>query len=368
MSERSVFFAGGATGGHIYPALAVAEQIRKLQPSTRIHFFCSNRRIDERILGRTSFEYTKLPAVGLSARPWRLIGFADGFRKSCRLAEPVLAASSRPIVVGVGGYVAAPVCWAAHKLAVPVVLINVDLVPGRANRFVARFAERIFVQFEETRPHFGRQGNKVTVVGCPLREGFADPRPQDAIDRLKLDKNKKVLLVTGASSGADSINNTICSLLPRLAAFADDWQVVHLTGRTNLDKVKRFYEGAAITHRILDYYDGMPQLLSASDLVVGRSGAVSVAEYAAAGVPSICMPYPHHRDMHQYRNAATLVEAGAAVIVEDLPDDTDRAERLWKELQQLMRDDGRRRRMAGNCRSIARVDAARLVAEGLLGL
>ncbi|GAF70806.1 unnamed protein product, partial [marine sediment metagenome] len=112
--------------------------------------------------------------------------------------------------------------------------------------------------------------------------------------------------------------------------------------------------------------DEMANLLAAADLVIGRSGAVSVAEYAAAGVPSICMPYPHHKDMHQYRNAGKLVEAGAAVIVDDLPDAKDRAGWLWEELAELMRNDKKRQEMAENCKAIAKVEAASKIAEQLV--
>jgi UDP-N-acetylglucosamine--N-acetylmuramyl-(pentapeptide) pyrophosphoryl-undecaprenol N-acetylglucosamine transferase len=121
-------------------------------------------------------------------------------------------------------------------------------------------------------------------------------------------------------------------------------------------------------HEVLDYYDHMPDLFAATDLVVGRSGAVSVAEYAVAGVPSICLPYPHHKDRHQYLNAAKLVEAGAAVIVDDLPKPADRARRLWGELRELMTDDEKRRQMSAACKQVARPDAAAEIALRLLGM
>ena len=366
MGGKSFFFAGGGTGGHIYPAVAVAERIAELEPEARIHFFCSRRHIDSRILAQTGLDYTPLPASGFSVDPRRLIGICAALIKSYRLAKGILAAAKNAIIIGVGGFVAAPVCLAGHKLKMPIVLLNVDMVPGRANKVVSRWASRIFVQFEETVPYFAGRQAAVNIVGCPLRAGFAHPEPHKAIERLGLQKNKKTLLITGASSGSENINEAVCLLLGRLGAFAGDWQIIHLAGRANLEKVKSKYAGARVGHKVLDYCDDMANLLSAADLVVGRSGAVSVAEYAAASVPAICMPYPYHRDRHQYLNAGKLVEAGAAVIVDDLPQREETAEWLWEELEQLMKDDSKRRRMASNCKAIATKDAAYKIAEELV--
>jgi UDP-N-acetylglucosamine--N-acetylmuramyl-(pentapeptide) pyrophosphoryl-undecaprenol N-acetylglucosamine transferase len=366
MSGKCFFFAGGGTGGHIYPAIAVAEQIAKLEPTAKIHFFCSIRSIDAQILQKAGFEYTPLPAKGLSFRPRALLSFCTTFLQSYRIAKEIIAASENPTVIGIGGFVAAPACKAAYKLKVPVKLLNVDIVPGRANRLIAKWADEIFVQFEDTIRYLPKFKDKINVVGCPLRSSFSHPQPEKAIEQLGLDKSKKILLITGASSGSENINNTICSLLEKLDAFADDWQIVHLTGRSNLERVSQNYAGAKIGHKVIGYYDEMQNLLAAADLVIGRSGAVSVAEYAAAGVPSICMPYPYHKDMHQYLNAGKLVEAGAAIIVDDVPDEKDRAEWLWEELQVLMKDEKQRQEMANACRAIATLDAAGKIAERLI--
>lgn len=368
MGSRSFFFAGGGTGGHIYPALAVAGRLAELDHEARIHFFCSSRQIDSRILSRAPCSFSELPARGLSMRPGALIEFCCALRKSYRIAKQTLATSENPAVVGIGGFVAAPVCFAAYKLKLPVALINVDILPGRANKLIARLADEIFVQFADTAECFRKSKARISAVGCPLRAGFTRPQPEKAIDELALDKSKKVLLITGASSGADNINRAVCSLLDRLGNFADCWQVVHLTGLANLQKVKGRYAGAKIAHKVVGYYDDMANLLAAADLVVGRSGAVSVAEYAAAAVPSICMPYPYHKDRHQYLNAGKLVEAGAAVIVDDLPDEQDRAEWLWEELEELMKDDQKRSEMRANCKTVAKVDAAAVIARRLLGV
>ena len=368
MSSRCFFFAGGGTGGHIYPAIAVAEEIVKLEPKVCIHFFVSTRSIDTQILSKTTFKYTQLPAKGFSPRLGKIVSFCTSFFKSCHIAKDMIAGSERPLVVGVGGFVAAPVCYAGHKLKVPIVLLNVDFVPGRANKIIARFADEIFVQFEETAEYFARAKAAISAVGCPLRSGFAKPEPDKVIKQLGLDENKRILLVTGASSGSESINKAVCSMLDKLSAFADSWQIVHLAGWADFDQTKEKYAGVKIGHKVLRYFDDMPNLLAAADLVVGRSGAVSVAEYAAAAVPSICMPYPYHKDRHQYLNAGKLVEAGAAVIVDDSPDEKKRSEKLWQELERLMRDNYKREQMLEACKLVAEKGAAVKIAERLLGI
>jgi len=366
MDDKSFFFAGGGTGGHIYPTIAVAQQIAIIDPSAKIHFFCSNRSIDTYILRQAGFEYTVLPAKGFSVRPKKLINFCRSLLYSYRIAKKAICLDWNTVVISAGGFVSAPVCLAAHRHKVPIALVNVDIVPGKANKVNARWADEIFVQFKETKQYFARRKKKVSVVGCPIRSGFRDPQPNRAIEQLGLDRDKKILLITGASSGSKNINDTIYSLLDKLAAFSDDWQIVHLAGRNNYEKVYSQYRDAKISNKVVSYFDDMPDLLAAADLVIGRSGAVSVAEYAAAVVPSICMPYPYHKDKHQYLNAGKLVEVGAAIIVDDLPDEKDRSEWLWEELEKLMKDQKVRQVMKEGCRIIANPDADRKIAEQLL--
>ncbi len=366
VSNRCFFFAGGGTGGHIYPGIAVAEQLQKLAPSAKVQFLCSDRPIDSHILGQTNFTFTTLTAKAFSVRPGGFVNFARSFAKSYRTAKELLGGSDRPIVVGVGGFVAAPACYAGHRLGENVVLLNTDLKPGRANRLTARWAKRIFVQFDETKKYFGGVRAEVEVVGCPLRSSFDEPKAVRAIEELGLDKDKKILLVTGASSGAASINEAVCSLLGRLGDFAGDWQIVHLAGGRNLEEVKSKYTDAGIRHTVLSYYEEMADLLAAAELVIGRSGAVSVAELAATAAASILMPYPHHKDRHQYLNAEKLVEVGAAIVVDDLPDAGDRAEWLWEELCELMRDDNKREQMKAACAKAAKKAASVTIAQELL--
>jgi UDP-N-acetylglucosamine--N-acetylmuramyl-(pentapeptide) pyrophosphoryl-undecaprenol N-acetylglucosamine transferase len=370
MARSRYLFAGGGTGGHIYPALAVAEQIRKTDGDAQITFLCSGRAIDSRILSKTEFEFIPLPMKPFSVRPDKLIVFCMAFLRSYQIAkERINAFRDSTIVVGVGGFASAPVVFAAGRLHVPVAMLNVDIVPGRANKLLAGFAKEIFVQFAETAKDFAKTGAVVSVTGCPLREGFVHPDKHKAINGLGLDKDKNTLVVTGASSGSMSINSAVCRLLTDLEEFREDWQVVHLTGRANYEQVHDGYANTKIPHKVLDYYDDMASLLAVADLVVGRAGAVSVAEYAASGVAAICMPYPYHKDRHQYSNAGKLVEAGAAVVVEDVPRDCEQTSKnLSGQLIPLMKDRERLRQMGQSGRTLAKLDAAERVAAKVISM
>jgi UDP-N-acetylglucosamine--N-acetylmuramyl-(pentapeptide) pyrophosphoryl-undecaprenol N-acetylglucosamine transferase len=364
------FFAGGGTGGHIYPAIAIAQQLKKIDDHAEVKFLCSRRPIDSQILSQTDFDYDELSAIAPSARPDRFIAFSFHLLSSYYKCKRLLKASKDDaVVIGTGGFASVPAVLAAAKLSIPAVLVNVDIVPGRANKLLARFARRIFTQFDETAEYFGKYESKVEKAGCPLREEFGKADGGGVKEKLKLDENKKLLVVTGASSGARNINNAICQILPELTEFADTWQVVHLTGKADHERVKAAAGYTKIHYQAVDYYEDTASLYAAADLIVGRAGAVSVAEYAASGAACICIPYPYHKDLHQYRNAGPMVKAGAAVIVEDAREDIETtAGGLLKELKRLMSDDAKRGQMAEAAKGCADLNAASKIAEYIISV
>lgn len=306
--------------------------------------------------------------MAFPTKPSQLTVFIRSLCKSYKMSAEAITRSKKSVVVGLGGFVAGPVCLVAHRHKIPVTLLNIDIVPGRANKIIARWAEEIFVQFEDTIKYFAKGKTKVNVVGCPLRSGFISPEPEKAMEQLGLDKKKKTLLITGASSGSANINQAICLLLEKLERFADNWQIVHLTGRDNFEQISSQNIHPKINYKVIGYFDEMPNLLAAADLVIGRSGAVSVAEFAAAAVPSICIPYPYHKDKHQYLNANKLVEVGATVIIDDLPNKKEFPERLWKELEELMNDKNKRQKMSQACQTVAKLQADLKIAEKLIDI
>ena len=244
-------------------------------------------------------------------------------------------------------------------------MINVDSVPGRANKLLASLAKIIFVQFEYTKKYLKDAAGKVEVTGCPLRESFFAADKTEAIAKLGLDENKKTLVITGASSGSVNINRAVSESFGKLARFAEQWQMVHITGTANFDKVKAEYEKAKIDGIVLDYCDDMAALLTIADIVVGRAGAVSVAEYAQSPAAAICIPYPYHKDNHQHINAQQLANEGGAIIIED---NADTATRLSEKLLALMADDAKRNQIAAAAKTIANPTAAEQIAEKIISL
>jgi len=367
MSKAEIIFAGGGTGGHIYPGIAVAQKILQIEQDVKVRFYCSRRDIDLQILDKEGLDYKTLPAVGLKLSIKGLFRFYRGFKKSERIVREDLESVEKAVIVGTGGFVSAPVCRAGCKKGFPVVMINTDIIPGKANRLCAKYADKIFIQFADSRRYF-KKNKKVEVTGCPLRRSFENPDVDRIRERLGLYRNRNTLLVTGASSGAMNVNRAFCGLLGELRKYADKWQIIHLSGKADYVNVKSRYKAMEINHCVLDYFDDMAGLLAAADMVIGRSGAVSVAEFAASATPAICMPYPYHKDRHQYFNAEKLVEAGAAVIVDDLPDEKERREWLWEELSELLEDEAKLKEMSQNCKKIMSPNAAERIAEKILRL
>lgn len=365
---KHIYIAGGGTGGHIYPALAVAQEISRLEPACKITFLCSQRPIDARILGISGFNFIPLPAKGFPKNPFQIFSFLKSLFSTKKTIKKMFIGdiSEKKMLFSIGGFVSAPAVFTANSLKIPIAMLNIDAVPGKANRLVARYAKDIFVQFEKTAAFFSSSSGKITVTGCPLRRAFFNPDKNKIIQSLNLSPKKNILLVTGASGGATNINNIIIYLLNKLDGFASDWQIVHLTGIQHYNGVAKSYSAAKISYKILDYCDDMPDLLAAASIVIARAGAMSVAEFAAAGVPAICLPYPYHRDKHQRLNAQYLADAGCGIIIDDLCDTQKTAQLLWPPLCELMNSKEKRTKMKTNCAKIVNPDAAAQIAQKLL--
>ena len=311
--SKAVFFAGGGTGGHIYPALAVAEYLRGMTDA-EIRFLCSQRDVDAAILADEPYEYDSLAAKPFGAN----LAFAKGFVKSVIKTIKLLRQYDDSLIVGCGGFVSAPAVLAARLAGRKSAFINIDIIPGKANRFFIHLCKMVFVQFEQTKTCFTGKKVQCVVVGCPLRSEF-----EKTTNKLPgyIDNSKKLLLVTGASSGANNLNEAMCILAGELDEFADDWQVVILSGQGKDENLRKAFASSKIDAYILEYSSDMAAMLNYASLAIGRSGAMSVAEYFASATPVVCVPYPYHKDCHQKLNAMQIVEKGCALIAEDCKED-----------------------------------------------
>jgi UDP-N-acetylglucosamine--N-acetylmuramyl-(pentapeptide) pyrophosphoryl-undecaprenol N-acetylglucosamine transferase len=372
---RWVVFAGGGTGGHLFPALAVVEALRRQPEPIDVSFFCTRRPIDRELLGEAGVEALPLSVRPLSMRPWHWPRFWWRWRESVALCKRVFYRRRPAAVVGAGGYASGPPVHAALALGIPTFVLNPDAVPGRANRYLGSRSglSGIFAQWEVTRRCFPA-GSPVEVTGCPVRPAFRAARRANLAGVLAsfgLEPGRRTLLVTGASQGARTINEALALLAGRLDWTG--WQVLHLAGPADVGRVSQAFarlgrQSARPTLKacVLPFTNRMPEAMAAADLVVSRAGASTLAEIQAVGKPSILLPYPYHRDQHQRHNAMVLVEAGAAVWLEDARDGSQNADRLGPVLGQLMKDDARREAMARAVRTLDRPDAAETIAGRLL--
>lgn len=358
--------AGGGTGGHLYPGLAVAEAIRAEKPEFDVTVFGTTRPIDERLVAPRGFELVRQPVRAFPKMPWQWPGFLSAWFKSKTLVNKRFTERRPAMVLGLGGYAAGPPITVARKLGVPTAIFNPDAVPGRANRMLASRVDRVFVQWEETAEHFER-AKDVHCTGCPIRPGFTSTNRAASIEKLKLDPARKTLLITGASQGARSINLAMIHLAEDFKQMPN-WQIIHLTGEADLAACREGYKQAGLDARTIDFTENMAGCMAAADLIVSRAGASTLAEISVMRLASILMPYPYDRKKHQLANARVLVKANAAELVEDTGNAGQNAKKLRPVLKQLMNSDEHRRRLARAVTALGKTNAAETIAAELLDM
>lgn len=360
---RTFLFAGGGSGGHISPALAICERLVDLDPSAGTLFMCSTRAIDESMLTEARVRFQPMPAAPLSLGPRGMARFARCFVACRRAARKEIRRHRVDRVVAMGGFVAAPVVSAAIASRVPVTLVNLDDPPGKANRWIARRCDQVLSAIElHDRPGFAER-----VVGMPIRRDARAPgTPPACREALGLDPAVATLLVTGASQGARSINAMVTAVAVANPGLFDGWQVLHLAGNGDDGPVRAAWEAAGVPAVVRPFLHGMGPAWGAADLAVSRAGASSVAEAWANAVPTLFLPYPHHRDGHQQRNAAPMAATGGAIIETDAIDAAANVATAGATLRDLVRDEPRRRSMRAALRARPAPDAAETVARLVL--
>ncbi len=361
-----VAFAGGGSGGHLYPALAIAEALRASLPDVRFVLFGTHRAIDQRILADRHCDLVPQTLPGLSRAPWRWPGIYLGFRRSSLVCRSLFGSDHPIAVIGTGGLASVPAVREAARLGIPTAIFNPDAILGRANRFLARSVDVVFAQFDETIDHLPRSTN-VIVSGCPIRPEFNRSDRKAGIDGFGLDHQLKTLLVTGASQGARTLNQAVVANLDYLKSL-DEWQILHLTGDLDYEDVRGAYVSQSLRAKVLPFTPDMAEALAAADLVIARAGASTLAEITAVGRASILLPYPYHRDEHQLANARCLVRASAARIVRDAIDPDINGPAVREALEQLTGDDQMRQSMASSARQMGRGQAATVIADEIIAL
>jgi UDP-N-acetylglucosamine--N-acetylmuramyl-(pentapeptide) pyrophosphoryl-undecaprenol N-acetylglucosamine transferase len=298
--------AGGGTGGHLFPGLAVAECAAGADARS-VLFIGSAYGIEARVIPRTRFAFRPIPIRGLRGRGWRgALQMAAQLPVAVARAWRTLGEFGADVVVGVGGYASVPVVLAAWLRRIPAVLLEQNAHPGLANRALARLARRVCTTFAEANRYF--PPGKVVLTGNPVRQ-FATPAPAP--------RSGFTLLVFGGSQGAHRLNEAMADAAAALRAAVPDLHVIHQTGPADRATVAARYASAGLAADVREFLDDMGAAYHAADLVVCRSGATTVAELTMLGKPAILVPYPFAADDHQRANAAVLAERGAAILILD---------------------------------------------------
>lgn len=356
------------------PGLAVADELIRGQDDARVVFVGSSRSLERQILSQPEarrFDHVILAAEPLATArrsPWR---FAWRNWRSYRDARRLLMTERPAVVVGLGGYASVPVVFAAQRLGFPTVLLEQNIVPGKATRWLSGRASRVCTTFDATSRWLRRTDN-VVVSGNPVRREIAQLDVSVLLTtgqgRGDVDESRQTLLVLGGSQGAEGINRAMLLTVEQLQSELAGWRIVHQTGADQVDEVRSRYVALDVDHTVEPFFHDMVTTYRQATLVVSRAGATTLAELACAGCPTILVPYPAAADNHQQANANVYVRAGAALCVEQDSKPNVTASRLSNELQALVSDPAQRAAMRRALRLLSKPDAARQVAAEVIAV
>ena len=356
-----VLIAGGGTGGHVFPGIAVAEELKRRNPGATVVFVGSRRGLEAQAVPAAGFPLRLVIARGFPRRAWwrwpaALLSNVIGFGQ----ALWVVGRERPDVVLGTGGYVSGPIAFATWLFGRPLLLQEQNSIPGLANRWLARIADEVHLSFVEARSYFRRKDN-LKVSGNPVRAHILSGDRGAARAEFGLAPGRPTVFIFGGSRGAHRINEAALDVMRRLKDRVDV-QFILQTGREDFDWAKGQVEAERLPARVTPFLQRIHMAYAAADLVVSRSGAMTLAEIAVVGTPAILIPYPHAADDHQVVNASNLVDRGAASMILDRELS---GERLAKEIAHLLSDRQTLSRMSANARTFARPDAAARIARSL---
>src|SRR5512136_279980 len=306
-----VIIAGGGTGGHLFPGIAIAEEFLRRDETNSILFMGTKRGLEKRVLGDMGFNLCTLDVEGIKGRGIvKALGAILKIPRSLAESYRVIRAFRPDIVIGVGGYASGPAVMTARLMGIKTAIAEQNALPGITNRILGRIVDRIFLTFPETRRWFPE--GKTIASGNPVRDAFLK-----GIQEAEKRSGKFTLLVFGGSQGAHSINLAVLDAIPHLETIKDNLKVIHQTGSADVDPISHHYQSLKMDAEVLPFIMDMARAFRSSDLLICRAGATSIAEITASGKASVLIPFPHAVNDHQTKNAEALVKAGAAVMLSE---------------------------------------------------
>jgi UDP-N-acetylglucosamine--N-acetylmuramyl-(pentapeptide) pyrophosphoryl-undecaprenol N-acetylglucosamine transferase len=355
--------AGGGTGGHLFPGISVAEEFLARKDDNEVLFVGTGQGIESRVIPKLNLRLETISAAGVRgkrglAQLKGLALFCYGYAQS----REILKRFRPDLVLGVGGYAAAPLCLAARGMQIGFFIHEQNAIPGLTNRLLARFARKIFISLDEAEKFFA--GGDVVLTGNPVRRAILEQFAQDFQKLPAATHGADVsLLVFGGSQGARSINRAFIDAAGYLAPLRERLTVVHQTGEHDRQEVDAAYRQAGLNATVLPFIDDMATAYRQADLVVCRGGATTIAEVTACGKPCLFIPFPHAVDDHQRKNAEALLkkDAGFMLLERELT-----GERLATMIRGVLDDPQRLAEVGRNARALARIDAAQVIVDQML--
>lgn len=344
-----VVIAGGGTGGHLFPGIAIAEEFIRRDPETTVIFIGTRRGIENKLLATLGYRLETIDVEGVKGRGIKaLMKGVYQIPKSMMQSRRIVRNFRPDLVVGVGGYASGPAVLVAHFMGVPTVIAEQNAIGGVTNKILGRFVDKIFVTYEQTKAFF--PPDKVVVSGNPVRLSVASRQGARRGQRAY-----RQLLVFGGSQGAEAINQCMMDMMPRLKTMKDEVRILHQTGARQKEIIAQSYARHGIHAEVKDFILDMSRAYEEADLIVCRAGATSLAEITAAGRAAVLIPYPFAADDHQLKNAQALAEQGAAVVIRE---SELTAERLFEVVRSLLQDEETLRRMEEHSRKMSKPEAA----------
>lgn len=316
-----VIMTGGGTGGHIYPAVAIADKIKRKNPDAEILFVGTEKGMEKELVPKSGYPIRFITVSGFDRkRLWRNVKTLRDALKGTRQANRILDEFNPDMVIGTGGYVCGPMVRAAHKKGIPTYIHEQNAFPGMTNKMLEKYVDRVFLAFREAGKYFKRK-EKLVVTGNPIRKQFLTAGVVDYRKKLGIDKKDFVLLCFGGSRGAGRINSSMLEIIPALNK-EPGMRIVFITGKAYHDKIrsKLKEQGVDLANgkvTLLPYADNIHEYMFAADLIVSRSGALTISEITACGKASILIPSPNVTGNHQYFNAKVVADRGGAVLMEE---------------------------------------------------
>jgi UDP-N-acetylglucosamine--N-acetylmuramyl-(pentapeptide) pyrophosphoryl-undecaprenol N-acetylglucosamine transferase len=352
---------GGGTGGHVFPSVAIADEIKKLNPKVEILFVGTKKRMESRIIPKRGFAFRAIWISGWTRKlRWESVLFPLKVIVAMIQSFFILKNFKPDVVVGTGGYVCGPVVRTASYIGVPTVIQEQNSYPGVTTRMLAPGATQVHITFEETRKYLKRQDN-VYLSGNPTRQELDSVTRDEALRKFNFDASRFVLLVFGGSQGAMTINNAIIESMKVLDEY--NVQLLWITGDVMYDKIRQAIKPGS-DRIIVPFLDDMGAAYAAATLAVCRAGATTIAELTRTGVPSVLVPYPFAAANHQEFNARTLSDHGAAMLLQN----DDLIHTLPVLLRNLFDKPEKLHEMRTNARSLGKPDAGNIIAQAIIEL